>query len=430
MMRAAGYALTHAMRRMWSRLFCLTAALALAGTVSATDVTFNGQTISYTNAETNWVDGELVLIYTNILTDGSLTLPAYTKARLLVVAGGGAGASPASTAQTQGGAGGGGAGGLISADNVFLESGDYTLTVGAGGATVSDTTESIGANGGNSIIMFDSAELYNATGGGGGGIKSAGTAGGSGGGGSRANGGAGDDDQGCKGGDCSSSVQSAGAGGGGAGSDGGSPSGKKTGATRVGGIGGSGLENDITGESIVYAGGGGGGTHSGTGGTGGTGGGGKGASAGENGAAGTDGLGGGGGGGSLNKAGGKGGDGVIIIRLQQVMPEKPKSGQTIPYDGEEHSILEENEAYTISGTVKASATGTYETTVALNEGYYWADGTMDSPITRASWRSHIGTRHVLIKKDHGLQTQQLHGMKWSNIWKRIRGLDRAIFVRR
>ena len=384
MFRAAWYGLKHAINRMWSRCFCLFAALALATVATAAEVTFNGQTISYTNAETNWVNGELVLIYTNTLTDGSLSLPAYTKARLLVVAGGGAGASPAGTGPRLAGAGGGGAGGLISTNAIFLKSGDYTLKVGAGGAAGSDSVVSIGANGGNSIVKFDSTELYKAVGGGGGGIRSVGSAGGCGGGGSAAFGGAGEEGQGCNGGSGLTStggtIPAAGAGGGGADSDGASPSGSGYGASRIGGVGGKGVENDITGETIVYAGGGGGGTYSGIGGAGGDGGGGNGASATENGAAGTDGLGGGGGGGSLNKAGGKGGDGVIIIRLQQVMPEKPTSGQTIPYDGEEHTILEENAAYTISedSVVTASAIGTYTVKVSLNSGYCWADGSTDS----------------------------------------------------
>lgn len=374
MMRAMWYALTHAMRRMWSRLFCLTAALALAGTVSATDVTFNGQTISYTNAETNWVDGELVLIYTNTLTDGSLTLPAYTKARLLIVAGGGAGGSPGDATRTKGGAGGGGAGGFITKDSELLEKGTYTLSVGAGGAAGSENVQTAGTDGNDSYLQINSGDVYRAVGGGGGAVSTAidGRKGGSGGGSSLdGNGGAGNAEQGKDGG--AIEARAAGAGGGGAGEKGGTSE-----TNNQGGNGGAGKESNITGESVIYAGGGGGGSRTGTGGAGGAGGGGNGANDGENGAPGTDGLGGGGGGGSQDMAGGKGGDGVIIIRLLQVMPEKPATSQSIPYDGEEHTILEENAAYTVSGDVKASARGTYTATVTLNDGYCWADGSKDT----------------------------------------------------
>ena len=46
-----------------------------------------GGTVSFTGASsTNWVDGELVLVYTNAAT---FTLPGTTKARVLAVGGGG-----------------------------------------------------------------------------------------------------------------------------------------------------------------------------------------------------------------------------------------------------------------------------------------------------------------------------------------------------
>ncbi len=382
--RAARRGLARAVRGTCVAAFCC-AGLAFAA--QGADVSFGGRTVSYTGAETNWVNGELVLVYTNTQTAGTLKLPAYTKARLLVVAGGGAGASPAGAGSRVGGAGGGGAGGLIATNGVFLSSGAYayTLKVGAGGAAGSDSVQSEGANGGDSVIRLIAADVYKAIGGGGGGIKSNGRDGGSGGGGSSGEtmqeGGFGTEGQGCAGGSAGRSMMAAGAGGGGAGSDGGSPAGSGNGAQRIGGKGGDGRESDISGASVVYAGGGGGGSRTGIGGKAGAGGG-AGASDGENGQPGTDGLGGGGGGGSLNKAGGKGGDGVIIVRLQEVMPEKPASGTVIPYDGLEHTIIEPNAAYTIreESTVAATDPGTYTATVELNTGYCWADGSRDTPV--------------------------------------------------
>ena len=363
--RAARHGLARAVRGAGVLAFCC---YGLVFAAQGEEVSFGGRTVSYTGAETNWVNGELVLVYTNTQTAGTLKLPAYTKARLLVVAGGGAG-------------------GLIATNGVFLSSGAYayTLKVGAGGAAGSDSVQSEGANGGDSVIRLIAADVYKAIGGGGGGIKSNGRDGGSGGGGSSGEtmqeGGFGTEGQGCAGGSAGRSMMAAGAGGGGAGSDGGSPAGSGNGAQRIGGKGGDGRESDISGASVVYAGGGGGGSRTGIGGKAGAGGG-AGASDGENGQPGTDGLGGGGGGGSLNKAGGKGGDGVIIVRLQEVMPEKPASGTVIPYDGLEHTVIEPNAAYTIreESTVAATDPGEYTVTVDLNTGYCWADGSKNTPV--------------------------------------------------
>ena len=375
--RTAGRGLARAVRGTCVAAFCC-AGLAFAA--QGADVSFGGRTVSYTGAETNWVDGELVLVYTNTQTAGTLKLPAYTKARLLVVAGGGAGASPANATAMQGGAGGGGAGGLIAADDVLLASGDYTLTVGAGGAAGTDTEVSEDKDGGDSVLVFGSSELHRAFGGGGGGIKSAGRDGGSGGGGSKPGSGGSaieNVNQGHDGG--SGKKTRAGAGGGGAGGNGADNT-----TANVGGAGGEGLVNNITGADVYYAGGGGGGSRTGTGGTGGTGGGGAGASDGENGQPGTDGLGGGGGGGSQNKAGGKGGDGVIIVRLQQVMPEKPVSGLSLPYTGSPQTALPENPAYKREGTYEATKIGSYTARAILNDGYCWSDGTKDA--VEIAWR--------------------------------------------
>jgi len=238
----------------------------------------------------------------------------------LVVAGGG------SAGVSHVGGGGGGAGGYLTnfggtAVNLVAST-NYSVTVGAGGASVSPgntNTDTQGISGSNSSIQFPTA--INAIGGGGGGAwtNAVGQAlnGGSGGGGDQ-NGigkGSGTAGQGNDGGDGAGSPQYGGAGGGGAYLAG------NNGTTSAGGNGGNGLSNSITGSNITYAGGGGGGTYNGgTPGIGGSGGGGNAAAFNSNGINGTANTGGGGGGnggrgGTVNNlASGAGGSGVVILR--------------------------------------------------------------------------------------------------------------------
>jgi hypothetical protein len=232
---------------------------------------------------------------------------------VLVIAGGGAGGSAYG--------GGGGAGGLVYRSGFTVTPGTpYTVTVGAGGTSVTGT---IGANGQNSV--FGS---LTATGGGGGGfhggandLRCNGYPGGSGGGGSiggsggapaTGTGGAGTEGQGYEGGTgyhnaFGSQYPTGGGGGaGGRGADGSSPK---------CGVGGPGLPFGITETPTFYAGGGGGASGgAATAATGGIGGGGTGsnASGGSNGTAGTGG--GGGGAGSGGNGSGAGGTGIVIIR--------------------------------------------------------------------------------------------------------------------
>ena len=235
----------------------------------------------------------------------------------LVVGGGGGGA----TGGIAYGTGGGGAGGLITSvggcysgggtpgtgsapgQPVKLKAGTtYSVTVGDGGAA--------GANGQDSVFGNSGAEFARAKGGGGGGgSHAAGQPGGSGGGGGSDGGaaGAGTTNQGFAGG--AGGPGDVGSGGGGAGG---------VGLPLASGVhGGPGLANTITGNRVIYAGGGGGGNGGNGGqGSGGAGGGG-GAGAGSNGTggAGVNGRGSGGGGGTSG-AGGKGGSGIVIIRYK------------------------------------------------------------------------------------------------------------------
>jgi hypothetical protein len=224
----------------------------------------------------------------------------------LLIAGGGSGA-PGGGA---GNFGGGGAGGLlyITGYGGITPGNSYTITIGAGGATVTGGTT---ANRGANSTAFGQTAI------GGGGAR--GQSGGSGGAGFPS-GGSGTVGQGNNGGN----TLDAGGGGGGAGAVGANFSGGG------GAPGGAGLSNDINGTATFYAGGGGGGGNADggnfNGSSGGVGGGGGGAnafpgSAGDGGPGAAN-FGGGGGGGSNvldgsssgHAYGGAGGSGVCIIR--------------------------------------------------------------------------------------------------------------------
>ena len=269
--------------------------------------------------------------------------------QLLVVGGGGSGGGRYG--------GGGGAGGVVYQSGRALSAGSYTITVGAGGASVS--AKSSGKNGGNSTFSGAGIETVTAIGGGGGGgYYMAGLSGGSGGGASGQVGtgkdgktdnvgGAGTAGQGYAGGIASTvGNYPARGGGGGAGEAGGNADvggrgNQPTNEGYIGGNGGNGLDygTQMLGYAQYFGGGGGGSTTKDTAdavnyrGLGGLGGGGSGAylrgetattpqesalqaTAGENG------LGGGGGGGCVawgnrvTETGAAGGKGIVIVRYQ------------------------------------------------------------------------------------------------------------------
>lgn len=237
---------------------------------------------------------------------------------LLVGGGGGGGRGGGDRAGS-----GGGGGGVISnvgSKKITLAVGDYTVTVGAGGAIGPNYLPA--SNGGTTSF---GAFLY-APGGAGGRAQAASTntipgligACGSGGPSPSVNGTipAGEgifpfgNNGGTGNGSTTADAQCAG-GGGGAGAVGGNAS------STNGGNGGNGVSNSITGASVTYGGGGGGAKRTsvgGSAGTGGTGGGGDGQTATTGGTDGTDGLGGGGGG--CVSVGRVGGDGIVFIRYQ------------------------------------------------------------------------------------------------------------------
>ena len=307
--------------------------------VSLTNVAGTGSDTPKTPSEPEVTQfgGYTIYKWTDVKNAGLITFGEDVEADLLVIGGGGAGGW-SYTEDKEYQSGGGGAGGMIYKQGITIPAGTYPIYVGAGGdKRVWDyQIRPVGKNGYDSFAFG-----YRAFGGGGGSAIMdwncyRGQTGGSGGGVCNGNTNVGlaiDPTQGNNGG--SGVGNSCGGGGGGAGSAGGNGNGTDpvTGMTTCQGSGGAGLACDITGESVVYAGGGGAGaTNKGfLGGLGGLGGGGNGGGryielAGD----GVDGLGGGGGGAGWNResyyrfpayntgavAGGKGGDGVVILRVK------------------------------------------------------------------------------------------------------------------
>jgi len=261
--------------------------------------------------------------YHKFTSSGTLNVTTAGDYEYLIVAGGGGGGFD--------GGGGGGAGGLLQSSGTVTSTGNYTITVGAGGSGASGYNITP-ATGNNSTITKSGFTAITADGGGGASrVNSSGYApvvasnGGSGGGGmssssnQASNGGSGITGQGNDGGDGLAGATWKGAGGGGAGTVGANS------ATNAGGNGGDGLQYSTWAtatssgvNSGYYAGGGGGACEStGTRGSGGNGGGGSGGAAGSGytAVAGTPNTGGGGGGGdAANDPGKSGGSGIVIIR--------------------------------------------------------------------------------------------------------------------
>ena len=295
------------------------------------------------DADAVTTDGDYkVYKWTDTGSTGSFVPNIAGSYEYLVVAGGGAGGRENYSFGT---GGGGGAGGLLAnnAYNLSLSAGvTYTITVGAGGAAQTPSSGYKGNNGANSSITGSGLSAITAIGGGGGGggTNSGNNTGGDGGSGGGAGGnsspsygggngavrGEGTGGQGYRGGwgnRLGSPTRHYAGGGGGAGEEGGIDN-STVGTDTI--LGGDGLQNDITGTNVWYA-GGGGGAHdasysSSVVGLGGSGGGGAGsnydgdAGGSTTGQAGTANTGGGGGGAGNhnNNQAGAGGSGVVILR--------------------------------------------------------------------------------------------------------------------
>jgi hypothetical protein len=336
------------------------------------------------------VDATTLSAYTMVRFDrsyltssGGWRVPeGVTRVRALVVAGGGGGGSDEG--------GGGGAGGFIDTTTLaFTPNAVARVTVGAGGNGAEGNDLFDAENGQNSVL-----DSLIAVGGGGGGSSvntnldvRNGRAGGSGGGGageglSNRAGGAATANQGSVGGIGISS----GSGGGGGG------------ATEAGNIdgngqGGDGRVSDITGTSVIYAGGGGGGNGN-TGSTsyvGGDGGGGRGGSSNITAVNGTAGLGGGGGGaGSLATvnssvafSGADGGSGVIVIRY--ITASRPIFTQ--PQNDTTTAGL--TDTITVSANPISPLTRNYQWQVSTDTGTTWVNASSGSGITSNTYTTPI-----------------------------------------
>ena len=290
-------------------------------TINSNGLNINGQTSNVVVSNRNeglqltYIDSTQGWKATLAANEGTNAAPVPYTASYLIVAGGAAG-SKGGGASGGGGAGGyrnsygsetSGGGGSTETNITLTPSAVYTITVGAGGASVT-TFPTDGNSGSNSSIVGSGVSIISLGGGGGG--QGNGISGGCGGGAGEngTTGGSGTTNQGFAGANFSPGN---GGGGGGAGAVGVPVSTNSNG--------GAGLSSSITGSSVARGGGGGGSRNSSPSGVGGTGGGGN-AGAGSGGSgtvsAGTANTGGGGGGNwSSSGNSGAGGSGVVILRM-------------------------------------------------------------------------------------------------------------------
>ena len=315
--------------------------------------------------------------YLKFTGNGTFTPTEAFTGEYLIVGGGGGGS-----------AGGGGAGGLLANASYSYTAQEYTITVGAGG-TAGTVDTSAGGDGGDSILNPADSSAITADGGGGAGGTSGaidGRDGGSGGGGAWAGsgtstGGSPTSGQGYAGGNGRTADPHGAAGGGGA-SEVGNNCPSSGDAPRADG--GDGLQNDITGTDIYYAGGGGSGKHpaQAAGGAGGQGGGGSGGPD-DTPTAGTDGLGGGGAGGNNlvgnthpDYQGTVGGSGVVLIRFL--------SSKGYSATGTYETIDEKTTVTDVPVGSQFEETDTrkfYQRFSSTGNTYTWSDCGSDNPLT-------------------------------------------------
>lgn len=327
----------------------------ITGGTATTGITFGSApatVVTYFPPDSTYLTEAVWGTPTVVATTSNTTSTTYTATYLAVGGGGGGGSN------YRGGGGGGGAGGLLSSTLTLVTGTQYTLTVGAGGATSFGNPGVGGTRSTISASALQAIPFVIALGGGGGGGGSGnvvvnGGDGGSGGGAAASGvaqnagglGGLGTSGQGNNGGNYQVFDSAAGAGGGGAGAAG----------TNGGSNGGNGSSNSTSGAAVTYA-GGGGGSQSGTGGTGG-----GGAGANGNATAGTVNLGGGGGGGAHRATtsdspynsnigiGGAGGAGVIILSVPTASYSGTTTGSPTVTTSGSNTIIK----YTSTGTYTA-----------------------------------------------------------------------------
>jgi hypothetical protein len=322
--------------------------LKIDGTIDSTRIINSGEgvTILYSGTTRGWIPVSAV-------NEGTTALSSDYSVDFLVIAGG------ASGARGGGGSGGGGAGGYRNSyasetsggggsteSNINLIPGQiYTITVGAGGASVTSSPTD-GNSGSNSSIVGSGVSIISLGGGGGG--QASGVSGGCG-------GGAGENSPYLGGGASGTTNQGFGSGyyaGSGLASGGGGV-GVASANGDVNGNGGNGLSSSITGSAVTRGGGGGCSRNASGGNSGGTGGGGNGgAGSGGSGtvSAGTTNTGGGGGGNwSVSGNSGAGGSGIVILRFATVHYTGTTSGSPTVTTSGSDTIL----TFTGSGTYTA-----------------------------------------------------------------------------
>ena len=315
---------------------------------SSTDIatisfTGNGNTLNNVVNDNNYS-------YISFIDSGTLTLTSNLICDILIVGGGGGGGNSDSTAWESGGGGGGG---VVYMVNKQLNSGTYSISVGSGGTNNASGVDSLIADSSRNIVTIDGINLVGKGGGSGAtGSAGSGKSGGSGGGGGHpyTNGGLATQGNtfwngssyvagGFNGGKPINTSQGAGGGG----------------AAEIGdidgrGYGGDGIQVNITGNNLYYAGGGnaypntsttrsdgGGGIYNGGPGLANTGGGGA------------------GGFGSALTNGGNGGSGIVIIRFLKSTKKESLFNYITNEIGSQYSSLKYN-----------SSTGNYITTGITN----------------------------------------------------------------
>lgn len=278
---------------------------------------YEGCMVTATGATTNYVDGEVVLTFK---ASGTLQLSDDVRADILVVGGGGSGAAGKKGKNWYGGKGGDGGNGSVG--TCTMPEGCYAITIGAGGAAVEGGTEEPDVKAGNdgkpsSVELTTDGSFEKITG----------------------SGGSGGDDTISKNTDSSS------------GTDGNCP------------------ESDIAGGAAKkYGKAGGGCTYN------------KNNKVAVNGTSGAAGTGDGGNGGAYSGTSGAGGDGIVIIRLKDVIQPRvpiavPAAAGGLVFDNTLQVGVTNGAHYTLGGTCAATDAGEYAATATPADGYCWSDGT-------------------------------------------------------
>jgi len=305
----------------YGRLWTLVVLAILLGRadVRAGTFDFNGCSVTVSGASVTTVNGEKVLTFT---TSGTLSLAEDVSADILVVGGGGSGAAGRKGSQNWYG-GAGGSGGNGSVGTYEMPQGTYSITVGAGGTSVVNSSKNTNVKAGNaggasSIKLTSGSGTFAALSGTGG--------------------------------------------------SGGVSTEYKNKTSPSGSVGNCSATDIAGGSQKKYGNAGAGCTYN------------RNNKTGVAGTAGGANTGDGGGGGSNGESSGAGGSGVVIVRLKEVLTsrtptEKPTVVTGLVYDGSVQVGVLDGSNYTRSGTYQAKNVGSYTAKVTPKDGYCWTDGT-------------------------------------------------------